>query len=283
MARSRGLWSKAADWLGIPRLQPVVWLGLVGVLLPPGSGSPGTAVLPTAMAQVQPMAPAPAPNPFDQPLAWLADARKVHQNIRDYTCTLVKQERIGSQLQPENIIQMKFRTQPFSVYMRWLSPKQFQNQEVTYVHGRNRNKMRVHSSGALKGAVGWVSIDVNDPRVMQHSRHTIHEAGLGNIIEQMAQCWQRDRQSPKNQVRVAEYDFANRRCIRVETIRTERSRDASCYRHVIYLDKESKLPVRAEAYDWPRQGGATDGDLLEVFSFIDLRFNAGLGDEHFNR
>jgi hypothetical protein len=52
---------------------------------------------------------------------------------------------------------------------------------------------------------------------------------------------------------------------------------------VLYLDKEAKLPVRAENYDWPRQGGPAAGELMEQVSFTNLRWNLGLTDKEFNK
>ena len=49
----------------------------------------------------------------------------------------------------------------------------------------------------------------------------------------------------------------------------------------VYFDQETKFPVRVECYDYPR--GADDpGELLEVYSYINLRYNVGLGEETFN-
>ena len=36
-----------------------------------------------------------------------------------------------------------------------------------------------------------------------------------------------------------------------------------------------------ENYDWPVQGGAVGGELMEMFSYIDLRFNNRLTDGDF--
>jgi hypothetical protein len=222
------------------------------------------------------------PGPLDQPLQWLYEARQTHKGIRDYTCTMVKQERVQGRLQEQNIMILKVRTQPFSVYMRWLSPQQFAGQEVAFVYGRNNNKMRVHFARGVKNVVGWKSVDPNDPRVFQHSRHTIYEAGIGNMIEQLIQNLEKEKQVNKTQVRIAEYTYNNRRCYRVEATGTERSPEAQVGRCVFYLDKESKLPIRMENYEWPSTPGGT-GELLEVFSFVDIRLNTGLGDADFVR
>ena len=59
---------------------------------------------------------------LDQPLRWLYEARRNYTQVRDYTCTLRKQERVRGILQEENIILFSFREKPFSVHMKWLVP-----------------------------------------------------------------------------------------------------------------------------------------------------------------
>jgi hypothetical protein len=41
------------------------------------------------------------------------------------------------------------------------------------------------------------------------------------------------------------------------------------------------LPIRLEFYDWPRQAG-DPGQLVEVYSFANMRINIGLGDDVFD-
>jgi hypothetical protein len=230
-------------------------------------------------------APQAAPTPthaLDEPLQLLAAARQSYQNVRDYTCLFVKRERIKGQLQPESLIAMRARTQPFSVHLRWLSPKNLAGQEACFVAGRNNGMMRVRASGVL-GAVGFVNLDPRDPRAQEHSRHTILEAGIGYLIEQYTQGWQQVRPYNRTQVRIAEYDYNKRRCTRVETIQLENiGGKVPFHRCVVYFDKEHRLPIRAENYDWPRPGGTQGGDLLEEYSYADLRPNVGLGEQHFN-
>lgn len=248
---------------------------------PPRSNPPH---VPPASARPNPPAPAPmqpAPaNQWDQAMRLLDEASRTFQGVRDYSCTFIKRETVQGRLQPDNVIAMRVRNQPFSVYMRWLAPKQSVGQEVCYVAGRNNNQMRVHSPGIL-GAVGFVSIDPRDPRAMQASRHPITEAGLGNLLARLRQGWEWERQVNRTQVRVAEYEFNRRRCTRVELIHPERINGFYSYRTVVYFDNEHHLPVRFEAYSWPVAGGTPGGDLDEVYSYLDLRFNLGLGEEQF--
>jgi hypothetical protein len=54
-----------------------------------------------------------------------------------------------------------------------------------------------------------------------------------------------------------------------------------CHRVVVYFDNGLKLPVRAEVYDWPTPKGDPKGELLECYSYINLKFNVGLTDAAF--
>jgi hypothetical protein len=226
--------------------------------------------------------PAP-PSPLEKPLALLNEGRRNFANVKDYSCLMQSRENVRGRLLDENVIEFKMRHQPYSVYMRWLAPAKDKGQEVCYVHGRNGNKMRVHLPKGGGAFLGWNSVDPNDSRVMEHSRHNIYEAGLGHLIEETVKHWEVEAKQGKTAVKMAEYTCNNRKAIRIETHLTERIQGAYCYRGVLYLDAETKTPLRTEYYDWPRPGGPADGELMEMYSYIDLRFNVGLTDQDFNK
>jgi hypothetical protein len=238
------------------------------------------AAQPPAPGVPQSAPPAPPANVMDAPLRLIYEAAQTFQNVRDYSCLFIKREQVQGRLQPEQLVAMRARNQPFSVYLRWLGPKPLVGQEACYVAGRNGGLMRARSPGLL-GAVGWVSLDPRDPRAMQANRHPITEAGIGNLITRLRQGWEWERQMNKTQVRVADYEFNKRRCTRVELIHPERLNGFYSYRTVVYFDREHRLPVRIEAYDWPVAGGPPEGALQEAYSYVDVRFNVGLGDEAF--
>ena len=253
--------------------RPKIGLACLFVLLAAAAQAPSPGTAPDAAA------PAPA---MDMPLRLIAAARQTYQGVRDYSSLFIKRERLRGQLQPDNVIAMKVRTQPFSVYLRWLRPNNLAGQEVCYVQGRNNGLMRVHSTGLL-GAVGFVSLDPRDPRALENSRHTITEAGIGNLIDRYAQRWQMENQVNKTQVRLAEYDYAKRRCVRVEMVHPDNSGGQFLfYRSIVYFDKEHHLPIRVENYDWPQPGSDPNGPLMESYSYADLRLNVGISDATFN-
>jgi len=221
-------------------------------------------------------------SPLDLPLRIISQARASYDRVDDYTCLFVKREKLRNQLQPENLIAMRVRTRPFSVNLQWLKPTDLAGQEAAYVAGRNGGQMRVRSAGLL-GSVGFVSLDTKDPRVLENSRHSITEAGIGNLIQRFSDSWTMERSVNKTRVSVAEYDYNKRHCYRVETVHPDNSdRLFLFYRSVVYFDRENNLPIRVENYDWPRKQNDQARDLVESYSYADLKLNVGLKDLVFN-
>jgi Protein of unknown function (DUF1571) len=231
--------------------------------------------------------PVPKPgadaSPMDEPLRLLAAARKAFDEVNDYTCLLIKRERIDGQVLPDNVMQMKFRKEPFSVGLVWLQPKNLVGQEAYYINGRNDNKLRVRGAGGL-GLFGFVSLDPNDPRVKATSKYSITDAGIGNMVRRFTTAWEMERKLGLTKVNIAEYEYNKRRCMRVETIHPLQPNSKFLfYRSVVYFDKEHKLPIRVECYDWPTEPGDTKGIVAEIYSFAHLKLNVGLEDEAFVR
>lgn len=230
-----------------------------------------------AAAPARPQTPAT----HEQAAQLIAEARTSFSRVRDYMGTLVKQERVNGQLLPEQFIDFHIRQQPFSVHLKFTAPKQFAGQEAFFVVGKNNNEMKAKGTG-LAALAGFVSLPTNGPVAMKNSRHSITETGIGNLIETIARSYELERQAPTDQVKVtfADYAFQQRTCTRIEVTHLTNTGQFYSYRIVIYIDKEMKLPVRFEAYDWPTAGNP-NGDLLECYSYINLKFNVGLTDAAF--
>jgi len=219
---------------------------------------------------------------MDEPLRLLAEARKSFDGVSDYTCLLIKRERIDTMMGPDSIMHMKFRKEPFSVGLRWQEPQNLTGQEAYFVSGKNDNKLRVKGAGTL-GLFGFVSLDPNDARVKANSKHPITEAGIGNLISRYEKAWEQERTWGLSKVHISEYDYNKRRCLRVETSHPLKPDERFLYyRTVLYFDKDTKLPIRVECYDWPTEPGDTKGVQAEMVSFAHLKLNVGLDDDTFN-
>jgi hypothetical protein len=195
----------------------------------------------------------------------VAEARRAWLGVDDYTCVLLRRERVGGRLLPEEVVLMKARREPYSVYLCWAGPRPVAGQEACYVAGRHGGKMRVRGPGLLR-AVGFVSLDTKDPRGREFSNHTITEAGVGPLIERLGREWEAARvRTPR--VRDTDADFDGRPCRRVEVAGDAR-------RTVAYFDRETHLPVRVEWYD--------GDELTEADGYTKMRLNVRLRDADFD-
>ncbi len=218
---------------------------------------------------------------MDQAIALLDQARLSFRSVRDCEYRSVNRERVNGKLQPETIMLTSVRTKPFSVYLRCESPENDKGLEVCYVEGRNDGMMRVHPAG-VKGVLGFWSIDIHDPRVLEKNRHFITEAGPGNLLESTARYWEIERRLQKTRVRISDEQTAGRDCTRIDTIHPDRTAgDFYGYHCILWLDKATHLPIGAETYDWPCPGGPAGGDLVESYRYWGVRYNVGLDDETF--
>jgi hypothetical protein len=262
-------------------------LAILGNALHDSEAPRATAAAVVAEPEPAPAAPAesypPAPKgvTMDQAVLLIEAAAERFRDVHDYTCKLVQRERVGDKLPPETVTAMEVRTRPFSVHLKWLEPRAMVGQEAVYVVGRNAGKMRVRGAGLL-GAVGFITLDVNDARARRASRHNITEAGLGNLIERFSAGWPNEAKHGGTEVHIDDFSFAGRPCTRVETVHAANPDGFFLFgRSVVYFDKETHLPVRVENYDFPKQAGEA-GNLLEEYSYLDLKLNPGLGDAAFD-
>ncbi len=103
------------------------------------------------------------------------------ETVPDYTATFSKQEFVGGTLSDNQVINLKCRHQPFSVYMKWLVGDK--GQELLYVDGQNEEKMLVKMGGLKGRLVPTLKLDPLGSLAMQESRYPITKAGIKALAE----------------------------------------------------------------------------------------------------
>jgi Protein of unknown function (DUF1571) len=233
-------------------------------------------IRPTAGASV-----AETPKPADVLGEMLSEARTACAKLRDYSGTYTRQERINGSLSAQQIGEMKMRVNPVGVYVHFAIPDAVSGMEVGYT-GAKRNAKVLYKKAGPAGQKGLMKLDPADPKFLADNRHPVTEWGMGPILETIATATAREK-SLNNPVETytSDYQFAKRNVTKYEILCRRPHALRYAARMVVYLDKETKLPIRFEAYDEPKNG-ALVGELLEVYSFTDLKFNTGLGENIFD-
>ena len=203
-----------------------------------------------------------------------------NQSFEDYQAGM--HDRTKPKLREESVIDFTCRANPFSVYMKWRQPQKFVGKEVCYAEGKNRGMARMKENVTFLHFLGFGNFRISDPVLLESGRHRVVDLGIGNLIDYSLKIVLNEQRVPNTAVRVTEEFFDNRPCLRVELIRGEPRPGLDCCRTVLFLEKVTKMPVRMETYEWPTTSGAA-GELLDLCSYTDLRFNQDLKSETFNK
>jgi hypothetical protein len=207
----------------------------------------------------------------------LKEATDAYSQVKDYTCVFVKQIVIKDKLMEEQASEMAFREKPFSVHFKFVSPANVRGQEACYVAGAHDGKCRVKGAG-IKGIVGWLTLPIDDSRIMAENRHTIEDAGIGKLILEIANA---AKLNVKNTVSLTEETWDGHACYRFEVNLAEKHPKVP-FRTVVHFDKERKLPIRIENYDPPRKAGDPPV-FTERYAYTQLKLNVGLPADAFDK
>ncbi len=212
---------------------------------------------------------------YDKPEVekWLRHAESTLAKTESYTAILHKQERIKNRLTEEETIFLKFK-KPFKIYMKW-TEEPHKGRESLYVEGHNDNRLKVHEGG-LVGMV-TVNLDPKGALSMKDNRHPVTDSGIENLVKLMRKNFEKGLKTREIDLKELGDERIYGRTTKGIEIIFPRNRAGSyyCYRALINLDVETKLPVRVRIYDW-------DNTLVESYGFEAIRLDAGLTEADFD-
>ena len=204
---------------------------------------------------------------------WLRHAESTLARTESYTAIFHRQERIQGKLADEETIFLKFK-KPFKVYMKW-AKEPHKGRESLYIEGYNDNLLKVRERG-LAGIMA-VNIDPKGALAMKGSRHSVTDSGLEHLVKLLRENWEKGIKAREIDLRgQGEEIVYGRTTNRVEIIFPKnKARSYYCYRALINLDLETKLPIRVHIYDW-------DDTLLESYGYEAVKLDAGLTEADFD-
>jgi hypothetical protein len=231
-------------------------------------------------------------------LELLQQAQKAHQarNIRSYTCTFVKQERIRGELKEPQKMRVKFTEAPFRVAMAWDDSKAYDvpaGDRIIFIEGQNLDKsgkpqMIVRpTSGFLRGLTGGSVLRLPDGKDAKKSAlRPCTSFGITKSIQSLIDIYkvaaerghltqQHGYHDEKTGQHVKFVEFDGAKCIVL--VRTLPNRpEYPAVKTITYVNLDSMLPVRVMGYD-------SDDKLMCDYQYRDLDFTASLTADDFTR
>lgn len=202
------------------------------------------------------------------------------ETIVDYEAVITRRELVNGALTTESM-RMKFREQPFSVYLHFGGANA--GREVLYVDGQNNNMLLAHEGSGIKSFFGTVSLSPDSPEVLAESRHMITDIGLRNMVTAIADRWEEESRFGECEVQYYQSAKVNEtECLAIECTHPRPRRQFKFHISRLFLDKQTNLPVRVENWGHPPQPGGKPV-LIEEYTYSELKTNVGLTDIDFDR
>ena len=235
--------------------------------------------------------PAVVAHPLDRALAFSKEAlAAMRGNVYDYTARMAKRERIKGTLSKMSYMDIKIRCPrvtpqgqqtPFSIYMKFLQPRDASGREVLWIDGQNKGNLLAHQPGVVIGMKTF-ELPPTGMMAMQGQRYPIYEAGLENLIVKLIEKASRDRAAGMCNVTYRDgLKMNDRPCSLIEVMHPEKRAPYEFYKAQVLIDDELNLPVRYTSYDWPRAPGAKP-EILEQYTYVNIKLNVGLTDKDFD-
>lgn len=197
------------------------------------------------------------------------------RSYTDYTCTLIKQERIGGKLGTEQEITTKFKESPFSVAMQWTRNAPL-GDRVLFVKGKFDDNMLVRPSNSLLRmlAGGAVQRKPDGADAMRNTLRPVSLFGFRNGLLELVKVYVAAREAGQLTEKFGGFaDVAGRKTIVLERYLPP-SDNYPAWKTLVYIDPEYLVPVCIEGYGWDEQ-------LSSRYVYQNIKFNPGLTDDDF--
>src|SRR5688572_22587772 len=145
----------------------------------------------------------PGEHPLDRALRIASEGlAHIQSNIDDYTCMMIKRERINGELQEYEYMQAKIRNRklvdgqlavPLSAYLYFVKPKSIAGREVVWVENKHEGKLVAHEGGFVIGKFSAM-LEPTSKLAMRNNLYPITEIGIENLVAKLIEKGTRDKQ-----------------------------------------------------------------------------------------
>jgi hypothetical protein len=205
----------------------------------------------------------------------------LEKNIADYSCTLVKRERLDGEAvvgEPQ-VIDMRVRTEPFSVHMSFRQPHA--GRKVVYVAGQNEGKLTVKEGGLL----GLIKVDLHpeSTTAMNGQKYPITRVGIRNLLVELIHNFEADTKYKESDVTTnTKTEFNKRPATLIQVTHPVPRQNFRSHVARIFFDNELRVPIYYDAYMWPAKDGEQP-PMEESYAYTNLKLNNGYASKDFDR
>ena len=194
--------------------------------------------------------------------------------FNDYTCTFMKQEKIGGTMKDRQQMEVKFMESPYSVAMKWVENAPIVDRTI-YVEGQWDGRMLVRPANpALRLMVASKLVEPDGPDAMKNTLRPVNRFGFKRSLESLLRVYREAEEAGDLEESYGGMKEVNGRNAVVLVRYLPNKGDYPAHRTLTYIDLEYLVPIGVEGYGW-------DDQLMCRYFYKDVKFNVGLTSEDF--
>ncbi len=208
--------------------------------------------------------------------------RTINRQFGSYACIVTMRETVRGELQDMRRAQMIFRAEPFSVYMKYITPDDIVGREIVYVEGQNNDRIIV-TKGGYRPALARITRAIKMDSQMAHSEsnHSLKELGIASMMKQLLDVAHSAEQFPDCKIEFIENaSIDNRACTVIQITHEPKSNVFPFYKGQVFIDNQYQIPVRFVCYNWPDSSGVAT--IREEFTYTNIIPNITVTDADFD-
>ncbi|MBI4971736.1 MAG: DUF1571 domain-containing protein [Candidatus Omnitrophica bacterium] len=225
-------------------------------------------VIPAAYSAISPESVSAAEPGMEDIFQLFKNFKESYNNIHDYSAKLHKEELSESGKWTKEELDFRFK-KPFAVKIKWVKGPR-KEREVVFIEGANNNKLKVKLGGLIGIIIPSVDVDPNSDMAKDEAGHTIRQAGLGYLMEEIAKVT--SDAYDKNELSLKVLEKKND-ILKIERI-LPAGKGYKTERLVIYVNHKLGIPIGIERY-------TAKGKMFGKYIYDDLKTNQGLKDSEF--
>ncbi len=215
-------------------------------------------------------------------LASLREAKIRLEAAGGYSAVMRKTERLKGRLGSEQVLDMKCRHVPFSVYFKFRTPET--GKEVVYSVGHYDDHVIAHGAGLARFAIPRLKVPPTSPLAMAGNRHPITDAGLLNLTNRLIGFREMDLKDPEARTVLDRIKDEVSGCDVLRSVHSHPHQKAERPFQLVEVlyDAETRIPIQIKSFDWPAPGETGDPKLAEAYRYDELKLGIELNDADFD-